>query len=160
VKITRVRTTPVGFSREPVTLRRNLVSPTSIFPEPRSWFGPCSVVIAEVETDEGLTGIGTAGGFSAAAKAIIDSHLADLVLGKDPFCTELLWDTMYRATARLGRRGVAIAAISAIDIALWDLKGKALGRPVYELIGGRTKEEIPVYASRLYAYEDLDELAH
>jgi L-rhamnonate dehydratase len=159
MKITDIIATPAAFSRPPVTLRRNLVSPTSIFPDEGSWFGPCSVVVVEVHTDAGLVGVGTAGGFSTACKTVIDTHLAPLLRDEDPFRIEYLWEKMHRATVRLGRKGVGMSAISTIDIALWDIKGKALGVPVYELIGGRTKEQVLVYASRLYAHEDLDALA-
>ena len=66
---------------------------------------------------------------------------------------------MYRATLNIGRRGVVLHAISAVDIALWDLFGKQLGVPVYELLGGRMRPSLPAYASWLYATEDLDALA-
>ena len=79
-------------------------------------------------------------------------------MGADPFDVELLWARMYRSTLNFGRNGVVVSAISAIDIALWDLMGKTLGQPVYRLLGGRTRASIPVYASRLYATEDLDAL--
>lgn len=160
MKIASIQATAVAFSRPPVTLRRHLVSPTSVFGgDNRPWFGPCSVVLVEVATDDGRVGLGTAGAFTSAAKTIIDTHLTPLLVGEDARRIEHLWDKMYRSTVRFGRRGAAICAISAIDIALWDLKGKALGVPVYDLIGGRTKERVPVYASRLYAMEDLDALA-
>jgi L-alanine-DL-glutamate epimerase-like enolase superfamily enzyme len=66
---------------------------------------------------------------------------------------------MFRSTINYGRKGVVLEAISAIDIAIWDILGKATGQPVYNLLGGRTRERIPVYASRLYAHRDLDWLA-
>ena len=66
---------------------------------------------------------------------------------------------MYRATLNIGRRGVVLHAISAVDIALWDLFGKQLGVPVYELLGGKLRPSLPAYASWLYATEDLDALA-
>src|SRR5437764_14524809 len=65
---------------------------------------------------------------------------------------------MYRATMNHGRKGMVLAAISAVDIAMWDLKGRLLGQPVYNLLGGRVRETIPVYARRLYATEGLDAL--
>ena len=66
---------------------------------------------------------------------------------------------MYRATLNIGRRGVVMHAISAVDIALWDLFGKQLGIPVHDLLGGRVRPSLPAYASWLYATEDLDALA-
>jgi L-alanine-DL-glutamate epimerase-like enolase superfamily enzyme len=112
----------------------------------------------EVLTDEGITGIGSAGTFTGVPKAVIAQHLKQLVVGEDPFNTELLWHKMYRSTVRFGRKGATVSALSAIDVALWDIIGKALQQPVYNLLGGKTKERIPVYASRLYALEDLDAL--
>lgn len=113
--------------------------------------------VVEIETDEGLVGIGNVALAPRIAKAIIDQYLTPLVLGHDPFDYEYLWQRMYRSTHAWGRKGVAMAAISAIDIALWDLMGKATGRPVFKLLGGRTKEKIPCYASKLYR-TDLDEM--
>ncbi|WP_319783257.1 L-rhamnonate dehydratase [Oceanisphaera sp. IT1-181] len=113
--------------------------------------------VVEVETDEGLVGIGNVALAPRIAKAIIDQYLTPLVLGHDPFDYEYLWQRMYRSTHAWGRKGVAMAAISAIDIALWDLMGKATGRPVFKLLGGRTKEKIPCYASKLYR-TDLNEM--
>lgn len=113
--------------------------------------------VVEVETDDGLVGIGNVALAPRIAKAIIDQYLAPLVLGHDPFDYEYLWQRMYRSTHAWGRKGVAMAAISAIDIALWDLMGKATGRPVFKLLGGRTKEKIPCYASKLYR-TDLGEM--
>jgi len=81
-----------------------------------------------------------------------------LLIGQDPWDSEFLWQHMYRKTMAFGRKGIGMVAISAVDIALWDLLGKAAKQPVFRLLGGRTKPRIPVYASRLYATE-LDELA-
>ncbi len=162
MKITGVRTRALKWSRQPATLKSNLVSPTTIFPDHElrgtEWWGPVSLVLVEVFTDTGITGIGSAGGFTGVPKTVIDQHLAMMIVGEDPFNTELLWHKMYRSTVRFGRKGAVVAAISAIDIALWDIVGKSLGQPIYNLLGGKTKERIPVYASRLYALEDLDAL--
>ncbi|MGY0398542.1 MAG: L-rhamnonate dehydratase [Ostreibacterium sp.] len=106
--------------------------------------------IVEVETDDGLVGLGNVALAPRIAKAIIDQYLAPLVMGHDPFDYEYLWQCMYRSTHAWGRKGITMAAISAIDIALWDLMGKATQRPVFKLLGGRTKEKIPCYASKLY----------
>lgn len=113
--------------------------------------------VVEVETGDGLVGIGNVALAPRIAKQIIDQYLAPLVIGQDPFDYEYLWQRMYRATLAWGRKGIGMAAISAVDIALWDLMGKATGRPVFKLLGGRTKERIPCYASKLYR-SDLDEM--
>src|SRR5581483_10124108 len=89
----------------------------------------------------------------------LEQQLRPIVVGADVFDTNLIWETMYRSTLNHGRKGLVLAAISAVDIALWDLKGQALGQPVYNLLGGRVRERIPVYASRLYATDDLEALA-
>ena len=114
-------------------------------------------LIVEVETDAGIVGIGNAGLAPRVAKQIIDLYLKPVALGCDVFDVEFLWQYMYRKTIAFGRKGVGMAAISAIDIALWDAMGKALNQPVFRLLGGRTKSRIPVYASRLYpqSHEDL-----
>lgn len=113
--------------------------------------------VVEVETDTGLVGIGNVALAPRIAKQIIDLYLAPLVLGHDPFDYEYLWQRMYRSTHAWGRRGIGMAAISAIDIAIWDLMGKATNKPVFKLLGGRTKEKIPCYASKLYR-TDLKEM--
>jgi L-alanine-DL-glutamate epimerase-like enolase superfamily enzyme len=90
---------------------------------------------------------------------IIQEQLRHIVIGQNPFDVEALWEKMFRSTINYGRKGVVLEAISAVDIALWDIMGKAAAQPVYNLLGGRTRERIRVYASRLYAHEDLQVLA-
>jgi len=108
-------------------------------------------LIAEVFTDDGLVGIGNAALAPQISKQIIDLYLKPLLLGADPWDIEFLWQHMYRKTMAFGRKGIAMAAISALDIALWDILGKSARQPVYRLLGGKTKPRIPVYASRLYS---------
>ncbi len=161
--IARVRARNIAYSRAPETLRANLVSNASVFEDyrtrPGGWFGRAFCTLVEVETDEGVIGIGTAGAFSGAAKQIVERDLTGLVVGGDVRDHERLWQRMYRTTVRFGRRGPAISALSALDLACWDAHGRSVGRPVVELLGGATRRSAPVYASRLYALEDLDELA-
>jgi L-rhamnonate dehydratase len=114
-------------------------------------------VLVEIFTDAGLVGLGNAALSPLLTKACIDTYLKPILLGADPWDTEYLWQQMYRRTIAFGRKGVAMTAISAVDIALWDLLGKSAKQPVYRLLGGRTKKRIPVYASRLYSMP-LDEL--
>ena len=108
-------------------------------------------LICEVETDEGTIGIGNAALAPQLVKKTIDTYLAPLVVGEDPFDFSYIWEKMYRRTHAWGRRGVGMVAISAVDIALWDILGKLTNKPVFKLLGGRTKEKIPVYASKLYS---------
>ena len=115
-------------------------------------------LIVEIFTDQGDVGIGNAALAPQVTKQTIDLHLKPILLGADLWDIEFLWQHMYRKTMAFGRKGVGMVAISAVDIALWDLLGKSAKQPVYRLLGGRTKPRIPVYASRLYS-SPLDELA-
>ena len=110
-------------------------------------------LVVEIFTDDGLVGIGNAALTPQITKQVIDLHLKPLLIGKDPWDIEFLWQPMYRKTMAFGRRGIGMVAISAVDIALWDILGKSAKQPVYRLLGGRTKPRIPVYASRLYSVE-------
>jgi len=110
-------------------------------------------LVVEVFTDDGLVGIGNAALAPQVTKQVIDLHLKPLLIGRDPWDLEFLWQHMYRKTMAFGRKGIGMVAISAVDIALWDILGKSAKQPVYRLLGGRTKPRIPVYASRLYSVE-------
>jgi len=161
-EIDAVRTRVIGFSRAPSTLRRNLVTNTSVLPDfeikPGGWFGLAFCTLVEVRAADGTVGVGTAGAFNGAAKAIVDMYFNDLLVHQDLENHEGLWQRLYRSLVRFGRSGPAIAALSAVDIAAWDLHGKLTGKSVVELLGGRVQESVPCYVSRLYALEDLDEL--
>jgi L-alanine-DL-glutamate epimerase-like enolase superfamily enzyme len=115
-------------------------------------------LVVEIFTDDGLVGIGNAALAPQVTKQTIDLHLKPLLMGQNPWDVEFLWQHMYRKTMAFGRKGIGMVAISAVDIALWDLLGKSAKQPVFRLLGGRTKPSIPVYASRLYASK-LEELA-
>jgi len=114
-------------------------------------------LVVLIHTDEGVTGIGESDVNPWMAKAAIlapGTHtmglcIRDMLIGADPFDIAGLWDKMYKGTAMNGRRGVVIHAMGAIDMALWDLKGKALGLPVHALLGGAVKTEVVPYASLL-----------
>ena len=108
-------------------------------------------LICEIETDDGHIGIGNAALAPQLVKKTIDEYLKPLVTGEDPFDYAYIWEKMYRRTHAWGRRGLGMVAISAIDIAIWDILGKLTNKPVFKLLGGRTKEKIPVYASKLYS---------
>lgn len=115
------------------------------------WARQARQVIVEVVTDEGLVGLGEAfamGGQGPVCR-VIDDALRPLLLGHDPTRIAFLADLMQRSTAGYGRRGVGMHAVSGVEIALWDLLGKARNLPVYELLGGLTRPRLPAYASLL-----------
>ncbi len=122
-----------------------------------------------IHTDEGIVGIGEAHTAPYIIKAIIESDstgivsqgIRSLLLGENPLEVERLWHKMYHYTSRHGRRGAVIHAISAVDMALWDILGKAAGLPVSTLLGGRYREEVKAYASVLMpdTPEEAGELA-
>ena len=122
---------------------------------------PWNPVFVRIHTDEGIHGLGEAGlaydwGHSAAA-AMIKEIAEAVLIGFDPFKTELLWSRMLRESFwGLGGGHVLYSAMSAIDTALWDIKGKALGLPVYQLLGGKTNDNLRTYASQLQFDWDQD----
>lgn len=127
----------------------------------RKWLGPVGDVFVEIETDEGITGFGQSSWGTGAIATIIDETLSKLLEGADPLRREDLWEKMYRATIPFGRKGAAVMAISAVDVALWDIAGKEAEKPVYELLGGPVDDEIPCYASNLHPvdFDTLEEEA-
>lgn len=125
------------------------------------------VVLVRVVTEDGLEGIGEADASPEVVKAIVDapfSHniacgLREILVGENPLETERLWQKMYRRTQYFGRTSVTIAAMSAVDMALWDLKGKAFGQPIHRLLGGRQHERIRAYASILFGRDGAETAA-
>jgi L-rhamnonate dehydratase len=119
-----------------------------------------------VHTDEGITGIAEVDSVPTVIRAIVDaprSHthamgLREIVLGADPADVEGLWERMYDLTSYYGRRGVVIHAISAVDIALWDLRGKVQGRSVGELLGKRQRGRVLAYGTIYPLGETVDEV--
>ena len=115
-------------------------------------------LLVRVHTDAGITGLGEVDSNPMGVKGAIEgpfshttaSGLAHLLVGEDPFETEKLWYKMYRSNVYGGRRGIGIHAMSGIDMALWDIKGKALGVPVWKLLGGGFHHKIRCYASSLF----------
>ncbi len=111
------------------------------------WIGHRNQLIVKVETDEGVFGWGESG-LSYREKAVAGAieHFSQFLVGRDPFRIGALWQEMYRSQYFEGGR-VLTAAISSIDIALHDIKGKALGVPVYQLLGGKQRHRIPTFAT-------------
>jgi L-rhamnonate dehydratase len=120
--------------------------------------GSQETLIVKVHTDAGITGVGEVDSSSLVAKAIIEaplSHkicrgLAECVVGQDPFEIDRLIHRMYEGTIFFGRQGAVIQAMSGVEIALWDIVGKATGRPVYQLLGGGFRKKFRAYASILF----------
>jgi L-rhamnonate dehydratase len=146
MKIARVAATPLSV---PVVLdAAGMQKSTSL-----------SVCLAEVEADDGRIGHGlTAITEEEVVAAAINEVLAHHLKGEDPLAHEKLWERMYWLLSPRGQTGYAAHAIAAIDVALWDLKGKALGQPVWRLLGG-ARSKVPVYTTFGFGAYDRDELA-
>jgi L-alanine-DL-glutamate epimerase-like enolase superfamily enzyme len=159
MKITQVRVLKVSgtIEHEGEFWEERLIRPVDIYPEHKAegpgWLAKVGEGVyshtawfVRIETDAGVYGIG--GPVTEDQVYFIGKQLAPLLVGHDPLAIERLWDRMYRMMIH-GRKGVVMQAISAIDCALWDLKGQHFNAPVYQLLGGPTRTEIPAYASML-----------
>ena len=159
MKITAVRVFELtGTMEHPGEFwEERLIRPLDIYPEHKvegpTWLEKVSqgryriqAHFVEIETDAGVSGVG--GPMPADQAYIIAKQLAPLLLGHDPLAIERIWDRLYRSMVH-GRKGATMMAISVVDCALWDLKGKWANVPVYVLLGGPTRETIPAYASAL-----------
>ena len=121
-------------------------------------------LVVKIHTDEGLVGIGETDTNPWVARAMIEAPgthimglgLTEMLIGKDPTDVEGLWDKMYTGSAMTGRRGLGICAIGALDMALWDLRGKAESKPCWQLLGGAVNNAITPYASLLPEGDDLE----
>lgn len=130
---------------------KQIATPMSIYPEykmTRTSFGinALKTLVVEIEADNGVTGFAiSTGGYPAAW--LVMNHLDRFIVGSDPNDIEKMWDQMYRATLYYGRKGIVMNAISAVDLALWDLLGKLRNEPVYKLLGGKVRDELKFYAT-------------
>ncbi|MGH8764370.1 MAG: mandelate racemase/muconate lactonizing enzyme family protein [Burkholderiales bacterium] len=127
----------------------------------QGWVKRRGACIVEVKTDTGLTGWGEAlcQGLQPPqiAAAAVESALKPLLIGADPLQIEPLWHRMYMHTRDYGMKGAVLAAISGVDIALWDIAGKSLGQPVWRLLGGAHRRRVQVYATGFYRVEGRGE---
>ena len=129
----------------------------------QGWVRQRSATLVEVITDEGVIGWGEA--FAQGleppeiAAAAIEYALKPLLIGADPLATEVLWHRMYHATRDYGRKGSVVAAISALDIALWDIAGRARGEPIHKLLGGAFRDRVEPYATGFYRIKGQGEAA-
>ena len=115
--------------------------------------GTRQTALCSITTDAGLEGVGEAfyfGGPSTVVATLIRDGFGPLLVDRDPMDTSVIWDALYNWTRDQGQKGVTISALSAVDIALWDLKGQALGVPVSTLLGGSYRQRARVYATGLY----------
>lgn len=128
------------------------------FTSSRGWLyktrGSC---IVEIETSDGITGWGECYGPSVVAKAFIDTQFAPRIVGRDAFDVEVIWEDLYNRIKDYGSTGMAISALSGIDIALWDIIGKSTNKPIHKLIGGAYRTEVTAYATGLY-FIDMNRL--
>jgi L-lyxonate dehydratase len=162
MKIKEIRTRVFRWRGKTIPLHPHFcTNPMDLLQLPQASMGTFTFhgwLVVEIFTDDGLVGLGNAALAPQVTKEVIDLYLKPLLLNQNPWDIEFLWQHMYRKTMAFGRKGIGMVAISAVDIALWDLMGKSAKQPVYRLLGGRTKPRISVYASRLYANE-LSELS-
>ena len=121
-------------------------------------------LIVKITTNVGVVGFGEVDSLPTVVKAIIESPsshtiargLREVLIGRDPLDVEALWHDMYEATVYVGRAGVLIHAMAGIDLALWDLKGKLLGKPVSTLLGGAHRSSVRAYASNMFQFTPED----
>ena len=146
MKITRVAATPLHL-------------PISVEASGRTKTTSLSLCIVDVETDDGLIGTGmTAITEEEVVASVVNDIAAHALIGMDPMRHEQIWERLYWLLTPRGQSGYASHAIAALDLALWDLKGKALGQPCWRLLGG-ARAEVPVYATFGFAFFERDELA-
>jgi D-galactarolactone cycloisomerase len=132
-------------------LRSDLETP---FAFSQGWVRTRGATVVEVITDDGISGWGEAlcQGLQPPeiAASVVRSALRPLLLGENALRTEVVWHKLYHATRDFGMKGVVLGAISAVDIALWDICGKALGRPIHQLLGGAFRQRVQAYATGFY----------
>jgi D-galactarolactone cycloisomerase len=114
-----------------------------------------STTLIQVETDDGISGLGSASGNGELIEFIVARVLKPMLVGMDPTAIDEIWDKAYvrGGHKEFGTRGVGVIALSGVDIALWDLLGKVRGLPLYQLLGGKVRDKVPVYATALYPEE-------
>ena len=114
-----------------------------------------STTLVRVDTDEGISGIGSASGNGELIEVIVAKIIKPLLVGMDPTEIDAIWDKSYvrGGHKEFGTRGIGVVALSGVDIALWDILGKARGVPLYQLLGGKCRDKVPVYATALYPEE-------
>ena len=135
-----------------------LVNVDEPFTSSRGWFYKTKgALVVEIRTDSGLVGWGDCYGPAAVNRSIIDNVFKVALIGRDPFDVEVLWEELYNKIKDYGLSGFSISSISGIDIALWDIIGKATNQPIHKLIGGAFRTQLQAYATGLY-FKDMNRL--
>jgi L-alanine-DL-glutamate epimerase-like enolase superfamily enzyme len=111
-----------------------------------------------VSTDTGITGLGSVYSHPDLVRVIVENQLGEMLIGENPLDVERLWELGYALTRWYGRKGVAVSALGGVDVALWDIRGKVLGKPIYKLLGGE-RNRLAAYASALTWRDDPTTLA-
>lgn len=133
---------------------RQKLDETAQFCYSQAWYKDRTLLLLRITTDEGLEGWGEAFGPAFPHKQTIDSIFAPYLTGKNPLDSEVIWMHLYNMMRDHGQKGLALEAQSAVDIALWDLKGKITGLPVYQLMGGAHRDLVLPYATGMYRRRD------
>lgn len=116
----------------------------------QAWYNTRTILLAEIITDDGISGFGEAFGNAFINRSIIENIYAPKIIGAHVFDSGRIWDELYNTLRDSGQKGSCIQALSAIDNALWDLKGKFAGQPVYRMLGGARRNKIIPYATGFY----------
>src|SRR5213596_250410 len=135
---------------------RHELPEAEVFGSSKGWHTVRQALVVEILTEEGLSGFGEAYGPPAVNRTLVDEVYAPRLVGKNALEHAVLWEDLYTTFRDYGRKGWPVAAISAIDIALWDLKGKALRQPVSRLLGGPFRTQVRAYATGLYRHRVAD----
>lgn len=120
----------------------------------QTWVDRRVGLVVEIETDAGITGWGDGYGPPWALATVIERYYAPRLVGRSPLAGDTIWEELYNGLRDHGQRGVPVQALSAVDIALWDLRGKHLGVPVHVLMGGPIRSTVRAYATGLYRRSD------
>lgn len=145
-KDTRIREIRVHVLETPID---------GVFAYSQAWYTKRSAMIVEIVTEGGLVGWGEAFGPARITAAVV-AHLRPLLLGQDAIACDALWERMYNSLRDHGQRGVVVEAISAVDVALWDIRGHYFRAPIHALLGGPLRTSVAAYATGLYRRRDDD----
>ena len=144
----------------PIVLTQHL-KPEECFSYSQNSYSSRSVLICRIETDTGIVGWGESFGPAHIHAATISYYYAPHIIGSDPLDSAVIWERLYNVLRDHGQKGLALEAMSAIDVALWDIKGKYFNTPIYQLLGGAFRKYVVPYATGLYQrpHKEIEPLA-